>query len=124
MVRTHALMRRMDSIAEIRHRNLLVLLEEAGSAKKLADKTGVPAAYISQVRHRAKTPSGKPRGIGDRVVRQLEEGMGKPVGWMDRADLSPAERELLDVFRELSDGGRSYTLERAQKLLDIERSEK
>lgn len=115
-------MRRMDAIADIRHRNLLVLLEEAGSAKKLSDKTGVPAAYISQVRNRSKSSTGKPRGIGDEVARQLEAGMNKSPGWMDTADLSPTERDLLDVFRSLSESGREYTLSWVSELRKLERS--
>lgn len=119
---SRALLGRMDAIADIRHRNLLVLLDEAGSAKKLSDRTGVPAAYISQLRHRAKTPAGKPRGIGDDVARQLESGMGKFPGWMDSGDLSPSERELLDAFRALSEGGQEYTLAWLTKLRQLDRS--
>lgn len=113
-------MRHMDSIADIRHRNLLILLEQAGSAKKLSDKTGVPAAYISQVRNRSKSSTGKPRGIGDEVARQLEAGMGKSLGWLDAGDLSSSERDLLDRFRTLSKSGQAYALSWMSELRKLE----
>lgn len=110
----------METIADIRHRNLLALIEEAGTAAILAERTGVAAAYISQVRNRAKTPAGSPRGIGDDVARALELGMGKPPGWLDHAELSPAERDLLAVFRRLSDDGKAYAVSRLSRLLETD----
>lgn len=117
------LLARMDQIADIRHRNLLVLIEEAGSAAELARKTGVQAAYISQVKNRTPTPSGRPRGIGDDIARQLEAGMGKSIGWMDQSELSPAERDLLEAFRALSANGQEYTLSWVAKIRELERSQ-
>lgn len=110
----------METISDVRHRNLLALIAEAGTAAKLARATGVPAAYISQVKKRALTPSGKPRAIGDDVARQLEDGMGKPVGWLDQAELSPAERDLIALFRRLSDDGRAYAVARLSRLLETD----
>ena len=114
---------RMDSINETRHKNLLALLEEAGNTKKLSDRTGVPAAYISQLKNRSLTAAGKPRNIGDETARQLESGMGKPPGWLDRADLSPYEREMLFTFGELSETGKAYALDWLRKLKAIDSSE-
>lgn len=110
----------MDRIAEIRHRNLLVLVEEAGSAANLSRLTGVPAAYLSQCINRALTKSGQPRNVGAEVARKLETGMGKPAGWMDQADLSPLERDLLDRFRSLSADAQEYTLSWIAKLRGID----
>lgn len=110
----------METIADIRHRNLLALIEEAGNAARLAERTGVAAPYISQVKKRVTTPSGTPRGIGDDVARKLEAGMGKPTGWLDQAELSPAERDLLALFRRLSDDGRAYAVARLSRLLETD----
>ena len=96
---------------------------EAGNSKKLSDRTGVPAAYISQLKNRSLTGSGKPRNVGTDIARQLEDGMGKPPGWLDRSDLSPHEREMLFTFGELSDTGKAYALDWLRKLKAIDRTE-
>lgn len=119
----YVVLTRMDQIADIRHRNLLALIEEAGSPAELARITGVQAAYISQVKNRSPTPSGRPRGIGDDTARKLEAGMGKAKGWMDQSELSPAERDLLDAFRALSTNGQEYTLSWVAKIRELERSQ-
>jgi hypothetical protein len=46
--------------------------------------------------------------------------MGKPAGWMDQADLSPLERDLLDRFRSLSADAQEYTLSWIAKLRGID----
>ncbi|MDH4228957.1 MAG: S24 family peptidase [Nitrospirota bacterium] len=71
------LMVRMDA-KSIRRQNLLHLIAEAGGQKKLAGRTAVNPAYLSQILS-DKTP----RTMGDDVARRLERGMDKPHGWMD-----------------------------------------
>ena len=63
--------------------NLVLLAAEAGSAAELARITGVSEAYISQIITGVKLPSGKPRGVGDKMAATLEAGMHKHEGWMD-----------------------------------------
>ncbi len=70
-------------IKEIRAQNLESLVKEAGSAKKLAELCNTDPAYISQIRTYRKTASGRKRAVGDDLARKLEDGMGKPHGWMD-----------------------------------------
>lgn len=65
-------------IRTIRHHNLSRLVREAGGQKRLAARSGVSAAYISQVlSHKVD------RHVGHSLARRLEAGMDKPYGWMD-----------------------------------------
>ena len=68
---------------DISLKNLEILIAEAGSATKLAQRAGTSESYISQVRRKMRTAKGTPRGIGDELSARLEQGMGKPQGWMD-----------------------------------------
>ncbi len=68
---------------KIRLQNLELLVAEAGSATKLAHIAGTNSSYLSQVRRQMPTQKGTPRGIGDDLAIKLEQGMGKPEGWMD-----------------------------------------
>lgn len=68
---------------DIRLNNLEILIAEAGSATKLAQRAGTSESYISQVRRKMRTAKGTPRGIGDELSSRLEQGMDKPQGWMD-----------------------------------------
>jgi SOS-response transcriptional repressor LexA len=82
---------------DIRLNNLEILIAEAGSATKLAQRAGTSESYISQVRRKMRTAKGTPRGIGDELSARLEQGMGKPQGWMDEPHkletrISPAQR--------------------------------
>ena len=74
----------MKSASEVRLENLEVLVKEAGTADALAEACGLSAEYISQIRNRAiDNKTGRPRNLGSRAARKLEEGMSKPLGWMD-----------------------------------------
>jgi len=74
----------MKTTPEIRLENLEILLQEAGSVKRLAEKSGITTVYISQLRHGAlNTGTGNIKNIGNTAARKFEAGMGKPVGWMD-----------------------------------------
>ena len=66
--------------ARTRHRNLEILIGEAGTARALARRAGTSDSYLSQVRNRG---GGHPRGIGDRLAAMLEQAMHKPPGWLD-----------------------------------------
>jgi len=74
----------MKLISEIRLENLETLVREAGTAEALAEKSGISPVYISQIRGRAlEAKTGNVRNLGDRAARKLEQGTGKPHGWMD-----------------------------------------
>lgn len=74
----------MKSAAELRLENLETLVKEAGTADALAEKCGLSAEYISQLRNRAiDKKTGRARNLGSQAARKLEVGMGKAIGWMD-----------------------------------------
>lgn len=74
----------MRTIDEIRRANLLLAIDRVGSAKKLADLTGLAPAYISQVKTRApESKGGKQRNLGDDAARRIDKALGEPTGWMD-----------------------------------------
>lgn len=70
-------------VAQIRLTNLHRLIDEAGSLQQLADQAGTSYDNLWQIVSGTLLPSGKPRGVGNVLARRLEEGCGKPVGWMD-----------------------------------------
>ncbi|MBB3006018.1 LexA family transcriptional regulator [Cupriavidus alkaliphilus] len=67
-------------IKDIRRNNLLTLLSSHASIRAFADRTGVPAAYVSQIKNEADG-----RGMGSKTARKIEEALGLPVGYMDQA---------------------------------------
>ena len=73
----------MTTSKEIRIQNLRLLIEEFGTAEDVATRAQTPPNYISQILNGVPSSTGTPRGVGDSVARRLEEGCGKPVGWMD-----------------------------------------
>ncbi len=68
-------------IRGIRRNNLTRLIAEAGGQKALAARSGVSAAYLSQV-----LSARIRRNVGHNLARRLERGMAKPYGWMDVMD--------------------------------------
>lgn len=75
----------MDNKA-IRRANMLMLVDQLGSIKKLADATSTPPNYISQIKNQPE------RGMGDDVARRFEEKLRKPRGWMDTLQAPPPGR--------------------------------
>ncbi|WP_316868747.1 hypothetical protein [Ralstonia wenshanensis] len=61
---------------DIRLRNLLLLIDEAGTVIELAARTGLTRGAIQHYK------SGF-RNIGDDGAQSLEDGMKKKRGWMD-----------------------------------------
>ena len=74
----------MKTIDEIRLDNLLLAIGRAGTATALAEKSGLSAAYISQIKNRQPdSKTGKPKNMGDDAARKIETGLGEMRGWMD-----------------------------------------
>lgn len=67
-------------IREIRRKNLLLLREEMGSVRAIADKVDTDPNYISQLL------GGKGKSfMGYSMARRLEKACLKDVGWMDQS---------------------------------------
>ena len=84
-------MRPDQRIEDVRHENLLTLIDEfgvkhgqRGAAAKLAEAAGINPGYVSQLKTKRK-------GIGAMTAAALEKAGGKPAGWMDtpRSMLTP-----------------------------------
>ena len=94
----------VKTIADIRHDNLLELIEEFGSAEALAEAADTSPVYLSQLRNKAPdSKTGKPRQIGDPLARKLEAAACKPVGWMDNVHHWPAQvQTVLSVMEHMT----------------------
>lgn len=74
----------MKTISEIRHANLLNLIEEAGGVSRLAEKVDRSHSQISQLKNRSRhSKSGEPREMGDDMARHIEQKFALRTGWMD-----------------------------------------
>lgn len=97
-------------IDEIRRENLVLILSNYGKDKDFAEKLGLDAARLSQLKHGHEN-------IGEKTARQIEKAAGKPERWLDmpttaeqtriiyevppEPTLSEEERLLLENFRAL-----------------------
>lgn len=76
--------RRVKTIEEIRHENLLAVLERFGTLQAFADKIGRAHSQISQLKNRSvSTSSKKPRNLDTKIARLIEEKLELEPGWMD-----------------------------------------
>lgn len=97
---------------DARLRNLQRLVDEYKTIAAVASASGTSEKYLGQLLNGSTLKSGKPRQIGDDLAQRLEDGCGKPHGWMD-ADhdttapiggptLTMSEAELLRLYRAAS----------------------
>lgn len=74
----------MKTSKELRHENLMRLIQTFGSIQAIADRLGKSHAQISQLKTKAKdSKTGNIRGMGDDQAREIEEKLGLARGWMD-----------------------------------------
>lgn len=74
----------MKRISEIRLENMHKLIEEVGTVSELARLAGYKQpSYLYQIINQTAIQNGKPKNIGDKMARKLEEATGKSRGWMD-----------------------------------------
>jgi len=84
----------VSTIDDIRHTNLLALLERypAPRIQNFANAIGRSPSQVSQIKTRARHSSGKgQRKIGDELARDIEHRLGLEPGWMDRQHLITGE---------------------------------
>jgi SOS-response transcriptional repressor LexA len=74
----------MKTNDEIRRDNLLLAIAKFRTAASLAEAAGTSAAYLSQIKRQTPdSKTGKPKGMGDDLARNIERAIGEPEGWMD-----------------------------------------
>lgn len=86
-------------VYEIRHRNLLWLLQASKAAghkdKDFGQRAGgIGASFLSQLK------SGKP--MGPEVARDIDSALGKPKGWMDTPQWDGAEAPTPDAHDDFA----------------------
>lgn len=97
----------MKTVKQIRFENFQILIKEAGSVAELARRSGYDKpAYLYQVHSQKEKPNGSRLQIGRRMATKLEQGMGKPKGWMDEPHCQPHfQSNQLDKFHQNDDRG-------------------
>ena len=110
----------------VRTENFLRLVREAGNVSKLSRACGYKTpASLHQLKNRLDKNPDNGRGISNVLAAKLEEGMGKPKGWMDRKHTerapkaeTPASEAAQNTFAPLpvpfvpQQGGRCVTVTR------------
>ncbi|WP_141111157.1 hypothetical protein [Chromobacterium haemolyticum] len=71
-------------VEDVRLENLRALVVERSTIAAVAQVSDTSPAYLSHILNGVPLPSGRPRGVGHTLARKLEQGCGKPTGWMDR----------------------------------------
>lgn len=99
------------TVHDIRHVNLLHLIAAFGSIQKFATAVGKSHSQISQLRNSlVHSKTGQPRVMGDKLARDIELKLGKPIGWMDRP-------QALDSFLDLPEAAPSPETVRASTVV-------
>lgn len=112
-------------IDDIRHANLLILINSPGGIAELAKKLGHKnGTQISQWKNRSPdSKTGKPRAISTISARRIESALKKELGWMDHDHSSASEpsastapkphpdiQRLLDLTEQMTDTGLQHLL--------------
>ncbi|MFC5550745.1 S24 family peptidase [Massilia aerilata] len=92
----------MQTNDEVRRQNLLIAIERAGSAAKLAEAAKTSPAYLSQIKNRTPdSKSGTPKTMGDDMARRIEAAIDEQPGWMDvphdRGEAGGVSPKVLDL---------------------------
>jgi predicted RecB family endonuclease len=94
----------MRTIEEIRRVRLQMLVTEHGTITKLKVKAGYSdrdATLNQYLNASIATKGGKPKEMGSKVARRIEEALALEVGWMDNDPELPFSDDLVAVLREL-----------------------
>lgn len=91
-------------IRTVRRTNFEALIKEAGTIAALARKTGASEKYLRHIYNGFISQNAKsPKQVGDDTARKLEDGMGKPHGWMDVShdcELPHGTQRILDATKQ------------------------
>lgn len=109
----------MSTTAEIRRQNLIALIEEFGTQDAVAALATTSQVYLSQLRTSAPdSKTGRPREIGARLARKLEQGCGKETGWMDvphstviNAGKNDQDKRAFDNANKIMDPRKPYIVQ-------------
>lgn len=82
---TNAQEKKMLENSEIRKKNIAILVKRFGSEAELNTALGRRRtdSMFYQIKYGTKLPSGRPRSLGTRMAREIEEKLGLDIGWMD-----------------------------------------
>lgn len=76
---------RMQTNDEIRRERLAMLIAQAGSAAKVADRIGKAPPQLSQwINASPDSKTKRPRTMSDDAARDIEKSLGLERGWMDQ----------------------------------------
>lgn len=90
----------METLDEIRRKNLRKLAEDAGGVTALAERIGIAQAQMSMWVNGSKdSRTGKPRGIRNESIELIEEKLSLPPGWLNRDHSETAKVEI--IFSEM-----------------------
>lgn len=95
----------MADVYEIRHANLLRLVDEYGSVAEINEAMGRKRndAALFIVKNKAIGARGKPRQIGTSLARTIEKGLHLQEGWMDtNHSMEPEEDKDLITLNKLN----------------------
>lgn len=87
----------MQTIDQIRHANFLLLLASVGgSGRAMAERIGISAAQVSQIKNQSPhSITGRPRIIGDDLARKIEAALDLQAGAMDAPNLGDRQASPL-----------------------------
>ncbi len=105
------------TVEEIRRRNLDLLIEEFSSQANIAHICKVSVAYLCHIRTQARKKTGKVATMGSELARKLEQGLGKPVGWMDIAHDN--ELEIVQLYNKMTDEMRDALIVQARLMVKL-----
>lgn len=104
---------------ELRAINLQRVVAMHKTIAAVAAKADTAASYLSAVIRRQKSKAGHPRVLGNDVADRIEDSCDLWRGWLDidhdnppqsLGDLSPAERELIALWRQADDRAKAAAM--------------
>lgn len=104
------------TIESIRRENLLLLIAEKETLSNVAYDCKLSYANLNHIKNQFVRTDGRMALMGSKIARQLEQGCGKPEGWMDVMHNDPDQEEWMNIYLTLSKDGRAALLEKAREL--------